>query len=115
MLLSSNRIEWECAYSCAKELLATQPKQMSTLDAIYGNPEKYGGYYLHSLDGNLQMHAVMCWQNRIIFNTSMDSGLSHLILGLHSKLMMLKQKKLVWIWIFHSLDKNHQKLVEDPA
>ncbi len=46
MLLSSNQVEWESAYSCASELLCTKPKQMSALNAIYGNPEMYGGFYL---------------------------------------------------------------------
>jgi hypothetical protein len=56
MLLSSNQVEWESAYSCASELLCTKPKQMSALNAIYGNPEKYGGFYLRSLEGNLKMN-----------------------------------------------------------
>jgi hypothetical protein len=56
MLLSSKEDEWESAYSCAKELLSTKPKQSSSLGALYGNPEKHAGYYLRSLEGNLQMN-----------------------------------------------------------
>jgi hypothetical protein len=36
--------------------LITKPKQMSALDDIHGDPEKYAGYYLRSIDGNLQMN-----------------------------------------------------------
>jgi hypothetical protein len=34
LLLSSNEVEWESAYSCASELLRTKPKKMSALNAI---------------------------------------------------------------------------------
>jgi hypothetical protein len=53
VLLSMKEDEWESAYSCAKGLLSTKPKQLSDLGAIYGNPEKYAEYYLRSLEGNL--------------------------------------------------------------
>jgi hypothetical protein len=56
MLLSSNKVEWDSAYSCARDLLLTKPKQMSSLDDIYGDPEKYAGYYLRSIEGNLHMN-----------------------------------------------------------
>ena len=56
MLLSSTEIEWESAYSCARDLLLTKPRQLSALDAIYGDAEKYAGFYLRSIDGNLQMN-----------------------------------------------------------
>jgi hypothetical protein len=55
MILSSKEDEWDSVYSCANELLSTKPKQLSALGAIYGNPEKYAGYHLRSLEGNLQM------------------------------------------------------------
>jgi hypothetical protein len=37
---------------------------MSALNAIYGNPEKYGGFSLRSLKGNLKMNGdVLAEQN----------------------------------------------------
>jgi hypothetical protein len=56
MLLLSDQVEWESAYSCASETLCTKPKQMSALNAIYHNPEKCGRFYLRRLKANLKMN-----------------------------------------------------------
>ncbi len=56
MLLSSNLTEWDSAYVCASKILIEKPLMLSALNDIYGDPEKYGGFYLRGIEGNLMMN-----------------------------------------------------------
>ena len=56
MLLSTSQEEWDDSYQCGLELLTSSPRMTSALNAIYSNPEKYSGYFLRSIPGNLQMN-----------------------------------------------------------
>jgi hypothetical protein len=49
---------------------------MSALNAIYGNPEKYGGFYLRILEGNLKMNGrdVSAEQNHSGFVAYLGEG-----------------------------------------
>ena len=64
MLLSSNLTEWDSAYVCASKILIEKPLMLSALNDIYGDPEKYGGFYLRGIEGNLMMNGdVLAEQN----------------------------------------------------
>ena len=53
MISSNNKDEWDCAYKGARLLLVNQPKHISLLDKIYGDPIYYSGYYMRTLYLNL--------------------------------------------------------------
>ena len=56
MLLSSKQIEWDSAYLCASEILINKPWMLSALNDIYGDPEKYAGFHLRGIEGNLMLN-----------------------------------------------------------
>jgi hypothetical protein len=56
MLLSSKQIEWDSAYLCASEILCNKPRMLITLNDIYGDPEKYAGFHLRGIEGNLMLN-----------------------------------------------------------
>jgi hypothetical protein len=56
MLLSSKQTEWDRAYLCASEIICNKPWMLSALNNIYGDPEKYAGFYLRGIEGNLMLN-----------------------------------------------------------
>jgi hypothetical protein len=53
MLLSNTRENWDNSSSCAAELVQSTQQKLSALNAIYENHNKYAGFYLCSIEGNL--------------------------------------------------------------
>ena len=56
MLLSKTMEEWDDAYAGGSKLVEFKPRMVSALDCIYSEPEKYAGYFLRSIEGNLYMN-----------------------------------------------------------
>ena len=56
MLLSKTTEEWEDSYKCGRDVVVNSPQMLSALDKIYEDPEKYSGYYLRGIEGNLMMN-----------------------------------------------------------
>jgi hypothetical protein len=56
ILLSKTTEEWDDAYKGGHKLLEFKPRMISALNCIYSEPEKYAGYFLRGIEGNLYMN-----------------------------------------------------------
>jgi hypothetical protein len=56
MLLSKTQEEWDEAYECTTLVAQSKPKMLSALNYIHSDTERYAGFYLRGIEGNLYIN-----------------------------------------------------------
>jgi hypothetical protein len=55
MLKSNAKEEYKLSFDITMKTVVSDPLKASYIEKIFNNPQYYVGYYLHQIDGNLQM------------------------------------------------------------
>ena len=55
MLIFSKEEEWGVSYQCAAHFLSFNSVNLAKLGNIQNNPACYVGYYLHNIEGNMDL------------------------------------------------------------